>query len=816
MRWQQTEFLLKGTYLGLLLFLALSAPSWLDLALVGVCTLGGLVVCLGVAAFRKLREGYRVRGRAPAFLLFLVLENPMLVYAGVLVGLAVGVAGIQENRDRAWGEGAWKLMAATVGGGLGLGYLFWLLRHARAGSQRRWLSLALAGILVAVALGILLFEPELLAADQRQMLGAVLLLGLPGFYLLTFASVVEESEVEIAAMCAALGVGLFVLGEGRPTLQGLSLTLPAALYVGYTWYVLPKLRVFKHVLRGISYATVGQHRPALASFTRALQLDPGNHLAREQLWAVHRRLDLEQLAGDEETLALVSFELCLDRAASLLMAPPQPEQLQEAHRLLDLVCNHRPDLQPRCDYWRAVALLHERHYEGAAAALENVIAARTSAPDSAARRAVLLEAWQLALLLHPEMRQRVGEPQLAQPGRRMDAIAAVERRLAVQPEDAAAWDLKRLLYSDLTEEEYRQAVPEGAAADFDHTYAYQLGMTLLDDPARWQRGAAYLRMAARGLPANAPGLFVHVARAAEKHHDYRGAWEAYEQAKQAGRTVGPKNLTDEDRQLYFAVVKMLADSAKEDGNLDAAIENYNLYLQCERAGVATYRQLADLYERRGDAWSALRCTEQGLVYDAADADLLQRKDKYYYSVMPEELRQRWEAVKTWFDVDYCLRKARWLLDRGGADLDLLDWASHLLDLAQVARSDSFTVRLLRARVRRLRGETAEAIALLEEVHGKRPEVFPNKEEEDSWYLACRMLGDLYLEDRPDLAVQCLLEFRKSPKSGADTLYKLGMAYERLGDVGRAVKCYRQVIAFEQHPLAPDAHDALARLQAAPS
>jgi tetratricopeptide (TPR) repeat protein len=811
MRWQQTEFLLKGMYLGLLLFLALCAPSWLDLAIVGGCTLGGLVLALAVAGFRKLREGYRIRGRAPAFVLFLLLENPGLVYAGILLGLAIGVNVIQEQP-----EDAWQLMAATAGGGLLFGYLLWWLRHAQAGQQRRWLSLALAAVLVAVAVGIFWFDPELLSADQRYMLGAVLLLGIPGFYLLTFASVVEESEVETAAICAALGIGLFVLGEGHAMMQGLSLVLPAALYVGYTWFVLPGLRVFKHTLRGISYATVGQYRPALASFTRALQLDPGNHLAREQLWTVHRKLDFEHLASDTETLALVSFELCLDRAASLVMTPPRPEQLEEAYRLLDLVSKHRPDLQPSCDYWRAVALLHERRYEEAAAALENVIAARSSAPDSVQRRAVLLEAWQLALLLHPEMRRRVGEPQLTQPGRRMDAIAAVERRLAVQPEDAVAWDLKRLLYSELTEEEYRQVVSEGAAAEFDHTYAYQLGMALLDDPSRWQRGAAYLRLAARGLPANAPSLFVQIARASEKFGDYRGAWDAYEQAKQAGRAVGPKALSDADRQTYFAVVKMLADSAREDGNLDDAIENYNLYIQYERAGVATYRQLAELYERRGDAWSALRCTEQGLVYDPKDADLLQRKDKYYYSVIPDELRQRWDSVSKWFDVDYCLRKARWVLDRHSTDLDMLDWASHLLDLAQVVRPDSFTVRVLRARVRRVRGETAESIALLEEVHGNRPEVFPSNDEEDSWYLACRLLGDLYLEDRPDLAVQCLQEYRKSPRSGADTLYKMGVAYEHLGDVGRAVKCYRQVTAFEQHPLAPDAQDALARLQAAPS
>jgi tetratricopeptide (TPR) repeat protein len=807
MRWQQTEFILKGVYLGLLLFLAQKPPTWMDLAVVGGCTLGGLALCMGIAAFRKYREGYRPRGRLPAFILFLLLENPGLVYAGILLGLAFGAYAVMPE------EGDYQTLAATVGGGAVLGYVFWLLRHTRPGKARFWLSLGLATFLVGGAVALLYFEPEIVSPEQRRMLGALLLLGMPLFYLLTFASMVEESEVEIGAMCAALGLGSYLLGE-QSTARFIGLAVPLVIYLAYTRFVLPGLRVFKHILRGISYATVGQHRPALASFTRALQLDPKNGLAREQLWAVHRRLDFDQVANDPEMLALVSFELCLDRAASLLMAPPRPEQLHEAHRLLDLVSKYRPDMQPRCDYWRSVALVHEHRFDEAAAALENVIASRSYRPESPHRRAVLLEAWQFALLLHPEMKRRVGTPELAQPGRRTEAIGAVERRLADQPEDAGAWDLKRLLYSELTEAEYSQAAADGkAAADFDHTYAHQLGLALIQDSARWQRGVAYLRMAARGLPTIAPGIFVQVARASQKAGDNRAAWEAYEMAKQAGRATGPKNLPDEERHTYFAVVRMLADSAREDGKLDAAIENLQLYTQYERAGIETYRQLADLNERKGDAWAALHATEMGLVYDARDPDLLQRRDRYYYSVTPDELRIRWESVSRWFNVDYCLEKARWLVDRHGTDLDLVDWANHLLELAQLARSSSITVRVLRARVRRLRGELPECIALLEEIRTNKPERFASGEDEESWYLACRLLGDLYLEERPDLAVTCFQEYRQSAKSGADTSYKLGVAYEHLGDTARAVKCYKQVVAFENHPLAPEAHDALARLQA---
>jgi hypothetical protein len=68
-------------------------------------------------------------------------------------------------------------------------------------------------------------------------------------------------------------------------------------------------------------------------------------------------------------------------------------------------------------------------------------------------------------------------------------------------------------------------------------------------------------------------------------------------------------------------------------------------------------------------------------------------------------------------------------------------------------------------------------------------------------------------NKPDVAVECLREFRRSSKSGADTLYKLGQAYEQLGDRARAVKFYQHVVSYDSHPLAPDARDALHRLQA---
>jgi len=68
MRFLQTEYLLKGVYLGLVLYAALQQAAtpnhpWDALARVNLLALGGLLLALLLAGLAKLREGYRVRGR---------------------------------------------------------------------------------------------------------------------------------------------------------------------------------------------------------------------------------------------------------------------------------------------------------------------------------------------------------------------------------------------------------------------------------------------------------------------------------------------------------------------------------------------------------------------------------------------------------------------------------------------------------------------------------------------------------------------------------------------------------------------------------
>jgi tetratricopeptide (TPR) repeat protein len=552
----------------------------------------------------------------------------------------------------------------------------------------------------------------------------------------------------------------------------------------------------------------------MQSFRRALQLDPNNALARAGFWEVHRSLVQDELVKDPQSMALLDLDLCLDRAGTLLLSKPGPAQLDEALRLLNLVLALKPERQPQVDYWRAVAAVHNRQVDEACRLVEGLLDPTHYGHDNPSRLAVLLSAWQLGLLWHDDLRRRVGEPQLAHPGRRMEAIAAVERYLAANPDDTSLQPFKEMLYRDLTEPEYNAGAGEGLAAKhFDHEYVQQLGVARINDDQHWQRGGEYLRLAARGLPALGPTLFVQIAQAQQRAGLLEEANHNYELARRAGQSVGQKNLAEAERVAYFATVKHLGEDAMSRGDLDAAIENYRLYSESERTGIETLRVLAELYERRGNPLAAARVTDQALQYNAKDKDLLERKDRDYYSVMPSDLKANLEHYGPGFDIDYCLKKARSILDGRYTDLEWLDVAHHLTQLALVLKPESLVAKVMLARLLLRLGERERAVATLEEVRGpQKPEKFASGEDEEAWYESCKLLGDLYLElERADQAVACLNEFRKSSKSGARTWFKLGQAYEALGNRALAAKCYEQVTGYEGNPLAPDAQEALARL-----
>src|SRR5205807_1858323 len=146
------------------------------------------------------------------------------------------------------------LLLPMVGGGAAAGLALGLLRQVRHRLARVLLILTLAGGLVAL---LLLWFGKIgtLDAHRVQVLQAPtifsiqLLLGIPFFYLLTFAGQEEESEVEIGLVCGTLGLGLVILTEDYPQLRSLPFLVPVGLYFVYTVRVLPALRVLKHAFR---------------------------------------------------------------------------------------------------------------------------------------------------------------------------------------------------------------------------------------------------------------------------------------------------------------------------------------------------------------------------------------------------------------------------------------------------------------------------------------------------------------------------------------------------------------------------------------
>jgi tetratricopeptide (TPR) repeat protein len=217
-----------------------------------------------------------------------------------------------------------------------------------------------------------------------------------------------------------------------------------------------------------------------------------------------------------------------------------------------------------------------------------------------------------------------------------------------------------------------------------------------------------------------------------------------------------------------------------------------------------------MYENDGQVLQALRLTEDAMTR-GADKDLTERKDRYYYSVDPGELRDRADEVRGHFDVKYCVKKAKQLLDSNSPELDVLDWANHLSKLALVMEPKNLVANVQMARCHLRRGERDDGMKLLEDVREMKPSGGEEREARE-WTL--RQLGALYLDEynRPDLAVECLKEFLDSEKSGAKTLYDMGRAYEAMGDTTRALKYYQQAAAFEDNPIRWDAEEAIRRLR----
>ena len=819
MRGRISEYILKGIFLGLLLNAGALQPLLPGTALVVGSMLGGLLLAMLLGLVGLWRSGLRV-GRSPAALfLYLALENPRLVYAGVIGGLAVSVLLLERLHFTVPGAtdqlplGRDNLQLALVGGGAAVGLVFALVRQISSGVMRVGVCLVVAAGLAA---GLMVVLSDQVSPEWRADVGLHLLVGLPFFYLLTFAGYSEESEIEIATVCAGVVVGVWLMRYPEPV-SGLVVLLPLVAYFVYTFRIMTGVRVFKHVLRAFSFAQGGAYREALLSYRRALQLNPRSKLALRGQEQLHEQLKLDEPL-DAQTFRLLDADLCMKRVARLLAGdgPPSASDLHTAEHLLGQLATHRPELRPRLEYWFVVAGIHRQQYDEAAQRLAALLDPANWPTDDPQRDAILLAAWALALQSHPEIVHRLGVAELAKPGRRLDAIRVAELALAEASDDPGTLALREQFYAGLTLEEYRAGLAPGQARPaqaFNHAYALQLGRDCLARPDQFKQGVAYMEMAAHGLPEQRTIIYKELADAHEKAGDHAGMLYYLEQVKAAGQTLGPANLSSQAREAYFTAIHRLAHEAIARGELDRAIDELHHYTEYEKSGIETLRTLADLYERKGDALKALRVIDKALEFFGAskDADLMERKDRYYASVNLDEVARSSEGVRRSLDWAYCLEKGKLALERGGDDLDTLEWASHLAQLATILKPGYLPARLLRARTLLRRGESMEALRELEDIREAKPS---GGDEQDAWFAAVQILARLYLDeyDRPDLALACLNDFKASPKSGADTFYHMGRAYERLGNAQAAIRAYEQVTVYTKHPLYYDALQAINRLK----
>lgn len=851
--WHRNEYILKGLFLGLWVFFALQVPSdpraaRIDILWVVGWVLAGLIIALIGGTALQLSRGLRPWHNWVAFPLVVLLESPTFIYTGISAGLVVGVlsgtpgaepwagqlagyfglsfadikhltsAGLADD-DPLKGNLPGDWLTYCVLAGVVLGFGLYRFRQVEDLRWRFWGGMALTAIVIYLAGHYIGQVPGFEDKAAQRHLGWYLLLGLPFFYLLVFCADADESAADVMAWCALLGVGLQLWIRSRPDGEETGLIayiVAVLLYFLYVTRFMYGLRVFKHVVRGFAYMSVDRLRLALGFFRHALELDPNSPLANQGMLTLHNNLTLTKLDNDQELVDTLDFGLCLDRAAAIMSQPPTPEQRAEAERFLDLVERKKPAYLARVDYLRVVSLLHAKQPDAAAETLARLLNPETPGYHPVVRRKVLFDAWDLALRVHPKLVERLGWAELNKPGRRIEAIGAVERKLAADPTHPAAREYRTVMYSQLTEGEFIAAVaPEGKPpAEFAYDYVEQLGLSLVDDsdPDRRERGMGYLRIAGRGNPERAPGIYMKLAQRHEKNRDAENMKKSLEMAKQVGLALGARNLPRDQRPFYFDALRKLADIADQAGDHQAAIVELRQYQEDGgSAALETYRKLAELYAKTHDTMNAVLMVETGLTYDSTDADLQRKRDSYYYSLEPERLEGVKDRVTKWFDVGYCVNKAMSVLNAKDDSAELLDWAAHLARLARIMKPDSNGVRLVEARLMLRRGERDAGLKVLEDIHYDSKK--GSGDEEEAWYTATKLLGQLYLDElgKPDNALHCYTAYKEYFKSGADTLYQIARCYEAMGDLKHAIQFYNAVTAYEGHSLYWDAKDALKRL-----
>ena len=813
-----SELLVKGVFLGLVFHAArllglADHACWRELGLLVATSAGGWVAGALVTLGRK-RPG-TIGNR----LILGLLEDGWLPQAGLLVGMGAGILAFAHPVGDA--DTAGWLVGLTVTGAM-LGFVFGILQQVPSRAARLGVGAALGLLLVAgMGLALGLWGPEgftrvrpagCVVAGLWLLAAAILHTGL------VVASQEPESEAELGCVTTALpGLGVYLASGAAGWGLGLGFLIPTLAYLLLGEGIAGRIRLGKLLTRARLNMAAGNWRAALGCSSRALGIDPVNPRALADFWRLTSKLDTDELLADTKARSLVRAERCLEWVGRRLASNPGPGGLAECDRMLNLVEKLDPPLIPQAEYWRVVADLHAGRSGEAAERCRLLLQTGEgqATGDNPALEQARRQVWLLALAWNDRLRPEVAEPLLRQrPGALLEAWETVEQALEADPENTRLRTAWRSLVEQLDEARHGPLLEKVSPA-VDWRRVEGLGVGMLEDPNRRARGCELVRLAARANPGTSPSSLIAVARALQSSGDEAAGIDHFRRAVHLGHRQGPANLAAEDRELYWRAVKYLAEVEEHRENWPEAARMWGLYTENDRSGLETLRKLAELHEKMGDPAQALRAVEKGLLYSSKDADLLERRERYLWSITPEQVQQAPETFKGIIDPSFCAERARKVLDSNQSDPEWVRFAEHLLRLALLVRPDHLPSRQMLGRALTRLGDREGAVAQWEKVRADKPSNWVEGESDEAWQRANQALGDAYLEmGRYQDAIDCLEDFRKSSKSGANTLFKLGQAHEGLGQYRQARKHFREVEGFEGNPLVWQAREALERIRQA--
>lgn len=801
----------KGLFVALAAVFVLRAADHADIRFLCLCWAIALAANCLIAAWRGRAKLAGGRRRWLALGVLALLDQPGVLQACLLVGLVAAIPAGAGNR-------IWLLAAIPVGLSLGLGLQ--LLKRIPASRNKSLLLALAAGLSLALPWGALWlgWSGPAGAADVTAI---ALLLATAAFFLFILTGKGAETEFEVAFVFAGLSLALVNL-DLPLMLRGTAVLLPLALYIVYSERIRRRIVAFKHLMRGLGHEQEGQLRDALWSYQEALAIQPGDPMATAGAWRVHRRVDLASLRPDDELFTLIDPLVCLVRVRELLSHPSlAADGIADIGKLLDIVAARRPDLIRTVGLERLNARLRAPGDTGSPEPISLVRALIDVDPPAVAdlpphEAEALYQIWALALK-HPLLVGAGSLELLNEPERLFGFLAAVGRHLAAAPGDREAAAFRALVTDKLDYSLYARFAAQHPADPmdwFDHSFCWEVARIAASE-GRTERAIDLLRIAEVGLPQHRLLLWHSLARLlADSGSPAAGEW--FERVKGLALERGLARLSDSESDVFFDAVQRLAQAAIAANDLAAAIANLELYSRSPKSGLDTLATLRALYERTGDPLGAIKPVESALAHgldERGRREWQEQKSRLYRAVSPAPLQSRLAQVEGYFDFGYCYRRAVRAFETKAPDEEV----THFLDLAALGgKTQLLAVNALLGRTHLRSGRFADAALCFEAVKMQRSERFADKDQEEAFFLSCRLLGDLYLEQLADprAAALCFEIYKEYGKSGADTLYKLALAYERSGQLAHAKKWYDMVLVYPDHPRAAPARAALARIAGA--